>query len=196
VVGTSGNVSLRLPLEEGDRPLLAITPTSRYYDLMDVNDIQIIDFEAEPVEGDLPPSVETMVHIGIYRARKNVGAVIHTHSIYASTVSVIGDSIPPIMEDQVALLGGEIRLAAYASSGSEEMSASVIAALGHRNAVLLPHHGALAVGRNMREACTAGELLEKTAKIYYLARSLGKVPLLPEEALQAGLAYFKMLQGR
>ncbi len=69
VVGTAGNVSLRLP-PEGDRKILAITPSSRHYDLLSVADIQVIDFEAKPVEGNLPPSVETTLHIGIYQARR------------------------------------------------------------------------------------------------------------------------------
>jgi L-ribulose-5-phosphate 4-epimerase len=192
VVGTSGNVSLRLP-PEGNRALLAITPTGRYYDTMGVDDIQILDFEAEPVEGDLPPSMETMLHIGIYRARKNVNAVVHSHSVYASAISVTGNGIPPILEDQVVFLGGQIKLA---PSGSEEMVSNVIDSLEDRNAVLLPNHGAIGVGFDAREALTAAELLEKTAKIYLLASSLGKVNPLPEEAVQAGRVFFKMLQNR
>jgi L-fuculose-phosphate aldolase len=195
VVGTSGNVSLRLP-PEGNRALLAITPTGRYYDTMGVDDIQILDFEAEPVEGDLPPSMETMLHIGIYRARKNANAVVHSHSVYASAISVTGNGIPPILEDQVVFLGGQIKLAQYAPSGSEEMVTNVIDSLEDRNAVLLPNHGAIGVGFDAREALTAAELLEKTAKIYLLASSLGKVNPLPEEAVQAGRGFFKMLQNR
>lgn len=195
VVGTSGNVSLRLP-PEGNRALLAITPTGRYYDTMGVDDIQILDFEAEPVEGDLPPSMDTMLHIGIYRARKNVNAVVHSHSVYASAISVTGNGIPPILEDQVVFLGGQIKLAQYAPSGSEEMVSNVIDSLEDRNVVLLPNHGAISVGFDAREALTAAELLEKTAKIYLLASSLGKANPLPEEAVQAGRVFFKMLQNR
>jgi L-fuculose-phosphate aldolase len=87
VIGTSGNISLRLP-PVGKRQLLAITPTSRHYDLLDVGDIPIIDFDGKRVEGDLPSSVETPLHIGIYRARNNINAIIHTHSVFASAVAV------------------------------------------------------------------------------------------------------------
>lgn len=193
VVGKSGNVSLRLP-PEGNRELLAITPTSRYYDLVTVNDIQVIDFETEPVEGDLPPSSETMLHIGIYQARKNVNAVIHTHSVFASAISVAGLEIPAILDDQVTFIGGEIRLAEYALPGSELLVNHTIAALGERNAVLLPNHGAIGIGRTMREAFTVCQLLEKTAKIYLHALALGKVNPLPAEAIQIGKAFFAMLQ--
>lgn len=195
VVGTCGNVSLRLP-PEGNRELLAITPTSRYYDRLDFDDIQVIDFEAVPVEGNLPPSVESMLHIGIYKARKRINAVMHTHSVFASAISVAGLEIPPILEDQVTFLGGEIKLAQHALTGSEEMEKNVIAALENRNAVLLPNHGAIGIGRNLREAFNACGLLEKTAKIYYLALSLGKVNPLPDQALKMGKAFFTMLQSQ
>ena len=193
VIGTSGNVSLRLPPENG-RELLAITPNRRYYDLLSADDIQVIDFEGEPVEGDLAPSVETMFHIGIYQARKNVNAVIHTHSVFASAISVAGLEIPAILDDQVTFLGGEIKLARYALPGSQELVENVLAALGERNAVLLPNHGAVSVGRTMREAFTAGELVEKTAKIYFCALALGKVNPLPTDAVEVEKAFFAMLQ--
>lgn len=195
VVGTSGNVSLRLP-PEGDRKLLAITPTSRYYDLLSADDIQVIDFEVEPVEGDLPPSVESLLHIGIYEARKNIKAVIHSHSVFASAISVAGLDIPAILEDQATFIGGEIKLAEHALPGSQEAATKVITALEDRNAVLLPNHGAIGIGRTLREAFTVCELLEKTAKIYYLALSLCKVNPLPDDSLQMGKAFFKMLQSQ
>jgi len=193
VVGKSGNVSLRLKPENG-RELLAITPSQRYYDTLTPDDIQIIDFEGEAVEGELPPSVETMLHIGVYRARANVNAVLHTHSVFASAVAVAGVEIPAMLDDQAVFLGGEIKLANYALSGSEELVENVVAALGERNAVLLPNHGAVAVGRAMRDAFTNCELVEKTAKIFILASALGKVNLLPAEALEMQKAFFAMLQ--
>lgn len=193
VTGTSGNVSLRLPPEEG-RPLLAITPSSRYYDSLGVDDIQIIDFEAQTIEGNLSPSVETTLHIGIYQARKNVNAVIHTHSVFASAIAVAGLDIPAILDDQVVFLGGEIKLARHALVGSQEQVVNIIAALEDRSAVLIPNHGAVGTGRTVREAFTACELLEKTAKIYLLAMSTGKVNLMPAEALEAEKTLYNRLQ--
>jgi len=193
VVGTAGNVSLRLPCE-GERPLLAITPSARHYNLLSVEEIQVIDFEAKPIEGDLTPSMESMLHIGIYEARKNINAVIHTHSVYASAVSVAGHDIPAILDDQVAFLGGQIKLAGHTLTGSPEQVSSVIAALEDRNAVLLPNHGAVGIGRTMSDAFTACELIEKTARIYLLALSTGKVNLLPDEEFEAEKAIYDRLQ--
>ncbi|MEJ2739760.1 MAG: class II aldolase/adducin family protein [Dehalococcoidia bacterium] len=193
VIGTSGNMSLRLS-SEGGQDLLAITPNRRYYDLISVDDIQVIDFEAEPVEGDLVPSVETMLHIAIYQARKNINAVVHTHSVFASALAVAGMEIPAILDDQITFIGGEVKLARYALPGSQEMVDNALAALGKANAVLLANHGVLGIGRTMRDALTVCELVEKSAKIYISALTLGKVNPVPAEALEVQQAFFNMLQ--
>jgi ribulose-5-phosphate 4-epimerase/fuculose-1-phosphate aldolase len=192
-VGTAGNVSLRLPSRTG-RELLAITPSSRYYDEITAADIQIIDFKAQPVEGTLPPSIEANLHIGIYRARPDVNAVMHTHSVYASAVAVAGREIPPILDDQVAFLGGGIKLAGHAPTGSRAQVENVLAALGERSAVLLPNHGAVATGRTLRDAFTAGELIEKTARIYLLALEAGNVNPLPPDSLSELKSVYRKLQ--
>jgi L-fuculose-phosphate aldolase len=187
VVGTSGNISLRLP---GKQQLIAITPSSKHYDLLSAEDIQIVDFNGHSVEGSLRPSMETPLHIGIYQARKNINAIIHTHSVYASAAAVAGREIPPILDDQVAFLGGEIKLAGHALSGTAEQVNGAIKALGDRSGVLLANHGAIGTGRSMRDAFTACELIEKTAKIYLLALSTGKINLLPPDAIKAVKAIY------
>ena len=181
VTGTAGNVSRRLA-PEGRRSLLAITPSSRDYLTLAPDDIQIMDFTARKVEGDLAPSVENRLHIGIYRARKDVNAIVHTHSIFASAMAVAGISIPPIIDEQAAFLGGEIKLAKYAPSGTAELVKNTVAALGGRNVVLLANHGAVGVGANLPAALHACELLENTAMIYLLALSTGSVNELPPAA--------------
>ena len=178
VTGTSGNVSLRL-LPENNGKLLAITPSRRYYDLLTIDDIQIINFEGEPVEGNLTPSTEKMLHIGIYQMRKDVNAVIHTHSVFATTLSVTGLEIPIILDEQTTFLGGKIKLAKYALPGSQELVENALAALEGRNGVLLANHGVVGVGQTMRDALTACELVENTAKVYLLALMVGKVNPLP-----------------
>ena len=194
VVGTSGNVSMRIS-EPGGRQLLAITPNNRYYDLLDVDDIGIVDFEGECVEGELTTSIETMLHIGVYKARKKVNAVIHTHPVFSGILSVIGAEIPPILDDQVTYLGGEIKVAEYSLPGSQELVRTVVPALGPRNAVILANHGAVAVGRDMREAFTNCEMLEKTARIYIYALGAGKMNPVPADALEMEKAYFDYLHG-
>lgn len=192
VVGTEGNVSRRLPA--GERDLLAITPSRRNYEDLWPSDIPVIDFEAEPVEGELAPSTESLLHIGIYRARKDVGAVIHTHSTFASVLAVAHEEIPPILDEQVIYLGGEVRVAEYAPPGSEELAQNALEALGSRNAVLLANHGMVGVGRNLHEALIVCELVEKVARTYLLSRLLGRVNHLPAEVIESEKAIFKLLQ--
>lgn len=184
VTGTAGNVSLRLT-SEVNRSLLAITPSSRDYNSLSPDDIQILDFDAQKVEGNLLPSIETQLHIGIYRTRQDINAIIHTHSVFASAVAVAGLAIPPILDEQVAYLGGEIKVAGHAPSGSPELVKNAVAALGNRNAVLLANHGAVGAGHTMPDAFHAVELLEKTARIYLLALATGKITTLTAEAQAA-----------
>jgi L-fuculose-phosphate aldolase len=192
-VGTAGNVSLRLTAG-ARQELLAITPSSRYYDTLTPEDITVIDFQANPVEGALAASIEATLHIGIYRARPNVNAILHTHSVFASAVAVAGREIPPILDDQVAFLGGEIKLAKHAPTGSPAQTENVLAALSERSGVLLPNHGAVAAGRSLKDALTAAELIEKTARIYLLALEAGNVNPLPTETLAELKAIYRKLQ--
>jgi L-fuculose-phosphate aldolase len=193
VVGNSGNISLRLP-PDGKNGLMAITPTSRHYDTLDYDDIPIIDFNGNNMEGKLKPSVETLLHIAIYQARKNVNAVIHTHSVFASAVAVAGLEIPPILLDQVLFLGGEIKSSSGALVTTPQQINSFIMALGDRSAALIPNHGAVGTGRTMRDAFAACELIEKTSRIYLLALGAGKINLLPDDVIALEKAAYVKLQ--
>jgi L-ribulose-5-phosphate 4-epimerase len=190
VTGTAGNVSVRLNVTRS-RSLLVITPSSRDYNSLAPGDIQILDFNAKKVEGDLPPSVETALHIAIYRARKEVNAIIHTHSVYATAAAVAGLTIPPILDEQVAYLGGEIKCAVYTPSGTPELANNVVVALGNCKAVLLANHGVVGTGENMPDAFHTAELLEKTAQVFLLALAAGKVTTLSAEAEAAARTIYE-----
>lgn len=194
VVGTSGNVSLRFK-DSGGRDLVAITPSGRPYDTMKLNDIVVVDLDGLRVEGELSPSIETMLHTEIYKVRKKANAVIHTHPVYGSIIAVAGLEIPAILDDQVTQMGGEIKVARYALSGSPEMTANVLAALGPRNAALMANHGAIVLGKSMQEAFTNCQLLEKTAQVYVFALALKNVTTLPAEATEVEKAFFNAVYG-
>ena len=194
VVGTSGNVSQRFREPTG-RELVAITPSGRHYDTMKVEDIVLVDLEGQRVEGELTPSIETMLHVGIYKARKKICAVVHTHAVFGSIIAVTGKEIPPILDDQVTYLGGEIKVASYAFPGSPELVRNAVAALGPRNAVVMANHGTLTVGRNLREAFNNCELLEKTARVCVLARSLGALTPMPADMAEVERAFFAAIFG-
>jgi len=189
VTGKAGNVSRRLKPEDGTA-LIAITPTSRYYDSVSVNDISIVDFSGGMVDGRFAPSSETPLHLAIYRVRKDVNAIIHNHSLYASTVAITGVEIPALLEEEVMVLGGSVKVARYAPSGTTELADNVVTALEDRHAVILANHGALAVGRTLRDAFDACELLEKAAAAFILATITGRINQLPEEGLKSALSVF------
>jgi L-fuculose-phosphate aldolase len=194
VVGTAGNVSLRLKDPSG-RELMAITPSGRYYDSLKVDDIVVVDFEGQRVEGKLKASIETVMHIEVHKARKKVNAVVHAHPAFCSAIAVAGLDIPPLIDEQVIYIGGEIKVAQYALPGTPELAKNAVAALGPRNAVILANHGVLSVGRDMREALTICELAEEMAKIYVSALSLGKVNPLPAEVVELEKAFFASVYG-
>jgi L-fuculose-phosphate aldolase len=194
VSGTAGNVSIRVMDKQG-RELLAITPSGKGYESLDVDDIVIVDFSGQRVEGEMKASIETPMHISIYKARKKINAIVHSHPVYCSIVAVTGDEIPSLIDEQVVCLGGEIKVALYALPGSPELAFNAVSALGPRNAVILANHGAIAVGRDLKEALDISELIERMAQIYLYALSLGKVNELPAEVVELEKAVFSSVYG-
>jgi L-fuculose-phosphate aldolase len=191
VAGTSGNVSLRIP--SGDSiDLMAVTPSGRPYDSLKADDIVIVDQDIEPVEGDLVPSSESILHSEIYRRRPDVGSVVHTHSVFASVAAVTVEEVPPIIDEMVVTVGGGIKVSSYAFPGSQELADSVCDALGDRNAAIIRHHGAVGVGRDLDEALGACEITERVAQIFVYASMLGEVRELPREIVEAEQAIFAM----
>ena len=194
VAATSGNVSLRL---EGDEKegLIAVTPASTDYETMTPEDIVVVDYDVDVIEGDAVPSSESLTHVAVYKARSDISAVIHTHSIYASVLAVAGVPLPPILDELVAYLGGPVEVAEYGFPSSEDLGEKAIQAMGERNAVFIRNHGVLAVGRDMPDALRACELVERAAQIYIQARALGSVRTLPSEVVEAEVNIFRMRQG-
>ena len=181
VIGNEGNVSLRL-VDSNVNALLAITPSGRDCDSLNPGDMIIVNFGGRKVDGEFEPSMETMLHIEIYKNRKDVNAIIHAHPLYCSVMAVVGREIPSILDDQVIFLGGDIGIAAYARAGSQALVKNVVRALGDKNAVIMANHGCLSVGKDVKEAFTNCEILEKTAKIYAHALSLGEVKVVPSNS--------------
>jgi L-fuculose-phosphate aldolase len=192
LVGTGGNISV---LVEGE-DLVAITPSSMDYLAMKESDICIVDFERKLIEGASRPSVETGMHIAVYKARPDVNAVIHTHQVYPSLFALIGESIPALFDEQVVNLGEAVKCVPYGLSGSQDLLNNLAEAVANNcNAFILQNHGAILLGRSMEKASTNVKLLEKVAQVYYLALSTHKpVQLLNEKAAALLFALFKAEQ--
>ena len=193
VAGSSGNVSLRL---SADPPLFAITPSQRPYASLRWEDVALVDQGGELVQGDLAPSSERLLHLGVYAARGDAGAVIHCHPVYASVCAVAGLEVPPIVDELVVLVGGAIQLADYAFPGTEEMGAYASRALGERKAALLRNHGMVALGRDLAEALEVCQLVERAAHVFVTARLLGRAQTLPPEVVAAEAEMFRARERR
>ena len=189
VTGSSGNVSARLLDTDG---LLAVTRLGLACSQAEAGDIVVADFDAEPLEDGAMPSSETLLHTGIYRARPNVGAVVHTHSVYASVAAVAGLEVPPVIDEMVIALGGSIRVSSYGFPGTQELADNVLRALGDRGAALIRNHGAVGVGRDLGEAVDVSALIERVSQIYVQASILGSVNALPEEVIETEAALYRM----
>lgn len=178
VTGTSGNVSARTA--EGD---VLITPSGLDYADLEPEDVVLVSVEGKVLEGSLEPSSETPMHTGIYRARPQVDAVVHTHSRYATTLACLGWEIPPVHYMLTALSGeGRVPLAPYATFGTEELAGYASDALGDsHNACLLQNHGTITVGESAEEAFSRTVILEEMAQIYYQSRIAGEPLLLTPE---------------
>ena len=194
VAATSGNVSMRL---EGDEKegLIAVTPAGTDYQTMTPEDIVVVDYDVDVIEGDTVPSSESLTHVAVYKARSDISAVIHTHSIYASVLAVAGVPLPPILDELVAYLGGPVEVAEYGFPSTEDLGEKAIQAMGERNAVFIRNHGVLAAGRDMPDALRSCELVERAAQIYIQARALGSVRTLPSEVVETEINIFRMRQG-
>jgi L-fuculose-phosphate aldolase len=179
VTGSQGNVSLRFWNSDNIQSV-AITPSGITYDILKPEDIVILDISGGINQGSIKPSIESSLHLEIYKKRDDINAVIHTHSMFASVLSINGRKIPPILHDQIFYLGKEIEVSKPALPGSKELDRKVVSALGSNYAVIIANHGALVVGRSMKQALFNAQLLENVAQMYIYANLTGNINILPD----------------
>ena len=180
VVGTAGNLSSRVPGEER----VAITPSSLPYEEMKPDDVPILDLNGAAVVPGKAPSVEWGLHLAIYQARPDVGAVFHTHGVYSSVLAALRLPLPPIVEELAHYVGGQIEVAEYAPSQSPELSCNITVALGGRAAALIANHGNICCGKDLVSAYHVCQLVERAAQVHILASLLGKPIPIPAEVLE------------
>jgi len=173
VRGTAGNVSARA----GE--LVAVTPTGVDYRRLDQGSIPVVELDGRVLDGGLAPSSELPLHLAVYRARPDVGAVVHTHSVFATTFAVLGEELPAV-HYLLAHAGRRVRLAPYATYGTGELAHACVAALATDGAVLLANHGVVAVGPGLDRALLVAEAVEQVAELCWRARCLGTPVVLPD----------------
>ena len=174
--GTWGNISGRI-----DDTWMVITPSGMDYSKLTPDQMVIANMKTCEYLGDLRPSVELPIHARLLMHRPEVNGIVHTHSSKALAVAVTRKGIPPICDDQVQLLGGDIRCAAYTYPGTPEMAESVTQALEGRLGALIANHGGITMGRTLKEALIGSVVLEKTAQIWIDVQALGRAVFISDE---------------
>jgi L-ribulose-5-phosphate 4-epimerase len=188
LMATGGNISMRVLGQEA----FAITPSNYDYMKMVPDDVCVLDFDMNMLEGKRKPSVESGMHGAIYGVRKDVNAIVHTHQVYASALTLIKAPIPSLFDEQVRFLGRSVEIIPYAPSGTGMLKNTIAKHVqDHNNAYMMQNHGALIFGHDMERAVHNVEILEKCALAYLLAivseKKVSKIPLAVREVAFAKL---------
>ena len=184
--GATGNCSCR----DGDSFL--ITPSGINNDDLKPNMMVRIDLLGNiiPENNNLQPSSEWRFHQTIFSEKPEVGAVVHTHSPFASTLSLFGKEIPPF-HYMIAVTGGDsVRCAPYALFGTQKLSDGIINSLSQRKACLLANHGLVSVGKDLEEAFRIAEEIEHLSQLYIQAKKIGEPTLLTKKEMDEVLDRF------
>jgi L-fuculose-phosphate aldolase len=180
VIGTAGNVSAR----DGDH--VAVTPTGADLASLEPSQVSVVGLDGEQLDGDLSPTSEIEIHLGVYR-RFDAGAVVHTHAPMATALSCVIEELPCLHYQQL-LLGGAVRVAPYATFGTPELAAGVLDALEGHTAALMANHGAVTYGQTVDTAVEASLLLEWACTVYWRARAIGEPAVLDADQQAAVVA--------
>lgn len=165
VTGTAGNVSARC----GE--LVVVTPTGARLEAVAAPELAVVDLDGRQVEGELAPTSELGLHLGIYR-RYDAGAVVHTHAPFATALACVIDELP-VIHYQLLALGGAVRVAPYATFGTPELAELTLEALEGRSAALMANHGAIAFAADVEGALEQARLLEWGCRLYWRASAVG-----------------------
>ncbi|MDU5892613.1 MAG: class II aldolase/adducin family protein, partial [Atopobium minutum] len=183
---SGGNVSARM-----SNGLVLVTPSGMIYDDMTFEDVLVVDIDGNIVEGTRKASVDTEALLYIYKKMPQVNAVIHTHQPYATGLGLVMDEIPCNLSTMANAVEGTCHVAQYGDPGSLSMGVEAVKAIGDRLAVVLKHHGVIAVGRDLRQALFSCVYLEEAAKTVSVALSTG-LPMaeMTQEQIDEAVAVF------
>jgi L-fuculose-phosphate aldolase len=183
--GTSGNVSVRR-----DQQWFFVSPSAMDYEELQADDVPLMDLDGRWF-GRCRPSSEWRFHRDIFKSRRDVGAIVHTHSPQATALACTGKGIPAF-HYMVAVAGGrDIRCAPYHTFGTQELSDAALAALQDRKACLLANHGVIATGADLRAAVALAGEVENLARQYCAALCLGRVPVLDDAEMDRVVERFR-----
>jgi len=180
VTWTSGNVSVRDP-ETG---YVVIKPSGVKFEVLKPEDQVIIDLDGKVVEGRWAPSVDAPTHLYIYRHRKDVNGVVHTHSPYATAFAAAGLPIPIVLTAMADEFGGPVPCGPYSKIGGEDIGKTVVDSIGSSPAILLKNHGVFTIGATGEAALKAAVMVEDAARTVHHAMAIGKPDVIPADEVE------------
>jgi L-fuculose-phosphate aldolase len=181
--GTSGNVSVRVP--EG----FLITASGVPYKKMKPHHVVTMDLEGG-YEGEYLPSTEWRMHMDIYKARAEAGAIVHVHSTYATALACLRKDIPCFHYMMGVTGGTTLRVSDYAEFGTQELSDTMLEALKDRSGCLLANHGQICFANDLDKALWRAGEIESNCHQYWAACLAGKPVLLSETQMASVLKRF------
>jgi L-fuculose-phosphate aldolase len=190
VHGTAGNFSARLP--DGN---VVLTPSSLPYETMTLDDLVVCDLEGNVVEGKNGPTTEKMLHLACLKAYDDIHSVIHCHAKFCTMFAITHQPIPCVIEEVEVFVGGDVPVANYKFTGSQDLADEVSKWVGDRAAVLMANHGLLTVGKSPKDALKVANLVEVTAEMVWGAKVLGELVPLPDKTRQKMAPIYKMMRG-
>jgi L-fuculose-phosphate aldolase len=186
VEGTAGNVAARLP--DGNAVL---SPSSLDYLEMTLDDLVVCDLDGDVVEGHRSPTTEKALHLSTLRRYPEIGATMHCHAKYATMFALTRQRIPAVIEEFDVFVGGDVEVADYRTTGTDELAEEVASRVGRKAAVLMANHGLFAVAKTPKDVLHVAQLVERTAEIIHGARALGDIVPLPEAVNQQFSGYYR-----
>lgn len=185
--GTSGNISIFVP-ESG---LMAISPSGMDYGLTRPEDVPVLELDGRAAEGERRPSSEWGLHAAFYRAKPDIRAVVHTHSVFCTTFAVLGEPIRAVHYAMAAAGVNAVPCAPYCTFGTPELAEAAVEACGEGRAVLLANHGLVACAESLAAAYSLAVDLEYTAQLQYRAMCVGKPRVLSGGQMAEARARFR-----
>lgn len=184
--GTGGNLSIF----NREEKLMAITPTGIDYFKTKLEDIVVMNLEGEIMDSNRMPSSEYEMHKIFYENREDINAIIHIHTVYATTLACLNWDLPPV-HYLIALAGHNVRCAKYATYGTKELAENALEAMKDRRAVILANHGLLAGANDLLNAFNIVEEIEYCSEIYCRVKSIGDPVILQKEEMDLMVEKFK-----
>jgi len=178
VTATDGNVSVRVSEKH-----ILLTPSGKNKGFLKPEEMLVVDLDGCVIEGEGKASKEFPMHRAVYLERRDVGAVVHTHPVYATAFALAGKNIPEDHLIETRMMLKKVALAGYATPGTLEMAEVIAPFIANTNAILLQNHGALTVGRDLMDAFNKMEVLESIAKTIIMSKLIGKPVLISQENL-------------